>query len=292
MSAPPGYGGGSGGLLFVHAHPDDETLATGATMARYAEARVRVTLVTCTLGELGEVIGPEHLTPDRLGEHRRGELQAALTELGVTDHRLLAAGRWRDSGMVWLRPGIAGLAPDAHPRSFALADVDEAANALVDVVAEVRPRAVVTYDPGGGYGHPDHVQAHRVTTRAVELAAVRGVRVEKVYWVRTPRSWAVADRANALAHHPPSMTARSLDDPMPPVVADDDVVTTVVDGTGQLDRKIAALRAHATQVRVEGGFFALSDGVAQVLRGVEGFQLVSGRAGHPATGGREPDLLD
>ena len=285
--------GGVGGVLAVHAHPDDETLTMGATLAHYAAAGVRVTLVTCTLGQLGEVMVPElaHLTPDQVGEHRRGELAAAMAELGVTDHRLLAGGRWRDSGMVWVRPGIAGVAPDADPRSFALADVDEAAAALVEVIAQVRPRAVVTYDPAGGYGHPDHVQAHRVTMRAVALAVVQGTPVAKVYWVRTPRSWAQRERAALQADHPASMTVRELDDPWPPVVADDEVVTTAVDARAQLGRKVAALRAHATQVRVEGEVLALSDGVAQAVRATEGFELVAGPLGPSGDGGRERDLL-
>lgn len=283
---------GRGGVLLVHAHPDDETLATGVTMARYAAAGVPVTLVTCTLGQCGEVLLPGlDLTPDQLGERRLAELAAAMVALGVTDHRLLAGGRWRDSGMVWLRPGIAGVAPDADPRSFALADVDEAAAALVPVLAELQPRAVVTYDPGGGYGHPDHVQAHRVSMRAVQLAGRGGAGSPKVYWVRTPRSWAARERADLLLRRPTSMTARAVDDPMPPVVADDDEVTTVVAAPEQLVRKAAALRAHATQVRVEGEVFALSDDVAQVLRGREGFQLVAGQTGPVGPDGREHDLL-
>lgn len=279
-------------LLLVHAHPDDESIGTGATMARYAAAGVPVTLVTCTLGQCGEILPPgPDLSPDQLGEHRRGELAAAMVALGVTDHRLLGDGRWRDSGMVWLSPGIAGLGPDVDPRAFALADVDEAAAELVPVLAQLQPRAVVTYDPGGGYGHPDHVQAHRVSMRAVELAVEQGLAAPKVYWVRTPRSWAERERADLLGRRPTSMSARAVDDPMPPVVADDDVVTTVVDAPEQLARKAAALRAHATQVRVEGEVFALSDGVAQVLRGREGFQLVAGQRGPVGPDGREDDLL-
>ena len=286
-------GSGAGGLLLVHAHPDDETLTTGATMAAYAAAGVRVTLVTCTLGQLGEVLVPglAHLDPDEVGEHRRDELAEAMTALGVTDHRLLAGGRWRDSGMVWVRPGIAGVPPDADPRCFALADVDEAAASLVEVIAQVRPRAVVTYDPDGGYGHPDHVQAHRVTMRALQLLAAQGSPVAKVYWVRTPLSWAVRERAVLQVQRPASMSAREPDDPLPPMVADDEVVTTAVDAGAHLHRKLAALRAHATQVRVEGEVFALSDGVAQLVRAAEGFQLVAGTLGPTGDAGREHDLL-
>ena len=155
----------------------------------------------------------------------------------------------------------------------------------------MRPRAVVTYDPAGGYGHPDHVQAHRVTMRAVALAVVQGTPVAKVYWVRTPRSWAQRERAALQADHPASMTVRALDDPWPPVVADDEVVTTAVDARAQLGRKVEALRAHATQVRVEGEVLALSDGVAQAVRATEGFELVAGPLGPSGDGGRERDLL-
>jgi len=268
----------TGGVLLVHAHPDDESITTGATMARAVAAGVPVTLVTCTLGQRGEIMAPQlaHLTPQQLGEHRLGELTAAMGELGVRDHRLLAGGCWHDSGMVWLAPGIAGTAPDAGPSSFALAGVDEAAAALLEVVEGVRPRAVVTYDPGGGYGHPDHVQAHRVTMRAVELAARRGEPPASVHWVRTPRSVAERDRADLLAHRPASMTARRLEDPYPPMVVDDDLVTTRVDARAHLAAKAAALRAHATQVRVEGDAYALSDGTASRLSGVECYQQVRG----------------
>ncbi len=293
-----------GGLLLVHAHPDDETLTTGVTMAAAAAGGAPVTLVTCTLGQLGEVIGADTVPrpagpPDRaarlreqdaLGERRRAELAAAMAALRVTDHRLLAGGRWRDSGMVWVRPGIAGVAPDADPRSFALADVDEAATALALVLAQVRPRAVVTYDPQGGYGHPDHVQAHRVTTRAVQLVAHEGA-APKVYWVRTPRSWVLAERHELAARRPASMSVRGLDDPMPPVVVADERVSAVVRAPGLLGRKAAALRAHASQVVVDGDVFALSDGVAQRLRAAEGFELVAGDPGPRGADGREHDLL-
>src|SRR6201993_4103660 len=152
-------------LLLVHAHPDDESIGTGATMARYAAEGAQVTLVTCTLGELGEIIPPSlsYLAEgdgSRLGEYRIGELNAACAELGVTDHRFLGgAGRWRDSGMM-------GTEGNDDPRCFWRADVDQAARALLDVIAEVRPQVVATYDEHGACGHPDHIQAHRVAWRA------------------------------------------------------------------------------------------------------------------------------
>src|ERR1700678_133235 len=156
-------------LLLVHAHPDDESIGTGATMAKYAAEGAQVTLVTCTLGELGEIIPPAlaHLAADRedrLGEYRIGELDAACATLGVTDHRFLGGpGRWRDSGMM-------GTEGNDDPRCFWQADVDEVARALLDVIDEVRPQVLLTYDAEGAYGHPDHLQAHRVGWRACELA--------------------------------------------------------------------------------------------------------------------------
>jgi N-acetyl-1-D-myo-inositol-2-amino-2-deoxy-alpha-D-glucopyranoside deacetylase len=158
-----------GGLLLVHAHPDDESIETGATMARYAAAGVPVTLVTCTLGELGEIIPADlaYLGAGRgelLGKYRMGELDAACAALGVPDHRFLGGpGRWRDSGMI-------GLPSNDDPGSFWQADLDEAALDLVAIIREVRPRVMVSYDDRGFYGHPDHVQAHRVAWRAFQLA--------------------------------------------------------------------------------------------------------------------------
>src|ERR1700749_2593081 len=152
-------------LLLVHAHPDDESIGTGATMAKYAAEGARVTLITCPLGELGEIIPPDlsHLLPDELGQHRIGEVDRACAALGVEDHRFLGGeGHYRDSGMT-------GLPDNDDPRCFWQASVEEAATALAAVIEEVQPDVIVTYDANGFYGHPDHVQAHRVTVRAREL---------------------------------------------------------------------------------------------------------------------------
>src|ERR1700690_338965 len=160
-------------LLLVHAHPDDESIGNGATMARYAAEGAQVTLVTCTLGELGEIIPADlaHLAADRedrLGEYRIGELAAACAALGVTDHTFLGgAGRWRDSGMM-------GTPGSAAPGCFWQADAEVAAAVLAAVIRDVRPQVMVSYDANGGYGHPDHIQAHRVTSRAFRLAAQPG----------------------------------------------------------------------------------------------------------------------
>ncbi|AKN69179.1 1D-myo-inositol 2-acetamido-2-deoxy-alpha-D-glucopyranoside deacetylase [Streptomyces sp. PBH53] len=259
-------------LLLVHAHPDDESINNGATMARYAAEGAHVTLVTCTLGERGEVIPPElrHLTGPALGAHRRGELAAAAAALGVTDVRLLGgAGRYGDSGMT-------GLPDNDDPGCFWQADVDEAAGLLADVILEVRPQVLVTYDDNGGYGHPDHVQAHRVAMRAVDLAAERGHRIAKVYWNRVPRSVAEAAFARLQDELPALPFDKSADvDDVPGVVADERI-TTAVDGTAHAAAKAAAMRAHATQIEVAEPYFALSNALAQPLFTTEYYELVRG----------------
>ncbi|MEU3521771.1 N-acetyl-1-D-myo-inositol-2-amino-2-deoxy-alpha-D-glucopyranoside deacetylase [Streptomyces sp. NPDC006654] len=262
-------------LLLVHAHPDDESINNGATMARYADQGVHVTLVTCTLGEGGEVIPPElrHLTGPALGRHRLGELTAAMRELGVDDFRLLGGvGRYHDSGMM-------GLPDNDAPGCFWQADVDEAAAHLAEVILEVRPQVVVTYDDHGGYGHPDHIQAHRVTMRAVELAAEAGHRIPKVYWNRVPRT--VAEAAFTRLHE--DLPALPFDKPAAvgdvPGVVDDHRVTTAIDGTAYATAKTAAMAAHATQIEVAPGavpYFALSNELAQPVFTTEYYELVAG----------------
>ncbi|CAK7281233.1 N-acetyl-1-D-myo-inositol-2-amino-2-deoxy-alpha-D-glucopyranoside deacetylase [Streptomyces misionensis] len=261
-------------LLLVHAHPDDESINNGATMAKYVAEGAHVTLVTCTLGERGECIPPglRHLTGPALGAHRRGELAAALAALGVTDARLLGgAGRYGDSGMM-------GTADNEDPGCFWRADVDEAAGHLVEVILQTRPQVLVTYDDNGGYGHPDHIQAHRVAMRAVDLAAERGHRVDKVYWNRTPRSVAEAAFARLQDELPtlPFTKSATLDDV--PGVVDDERITTAVDGTAHAAAKAAAMRAHATQIEVAGSCFALSNELAQPLFTTEYYELVRGTA--------------
>ncbi len=183
-------------LLLVHAHPDDESIGQGATMARYVAEGAGVTLVTCTAGEMGEILVPElvHLAADqedKLGEHRRGEIADAMKVLGVTDHRWLGGFQtYRDSGMKWHEDGYAIAADDIHDNAFWHADLTEAADHLVRVIREVQPQVLVTYDQFGGYGHPDHIQAHRVAMYAAQLAAVPSYardlgepwEIAKIYW--------------------------------------------------------------------------------------------------------------
>lgn len=286
-------------LLLVHAHPDDETLWTGGTIARYARAGVHVTVVTCTLGEEGEVIPGELRglaagSADQLGGYRVGELRAACAALGVADQRFLGGiGRWRDSGMV-------GTAANEHPRAFVNGPLEEQVDALAQIVAELRPQVVVTYDRNGGYGHPDHIRAHEVTMATVGgssgFSGFSGD-LDAVYWVAIPCS-AVRDGLAELARLDGLPFRLPADGELPCVP--DEVVTTTVDIGAQLPAKMAAMRAHATQVRLWEGpsegqrAYALSNGLAQPVLTAERFTLVGGRAeaakvGTDLFGGSGPD---
>ena len=275
-------------LLFVHAHPDDETLTTGATIAHYAARGADVRVVTCTLGEEGEVIGERYaqLTVDRadqLGGYRINELAAALAALGVgAPHFLGGAGHWRDSGM-------AGTPPRPQQR-WVDADVAEAVGELVSVIAEFRPHVVVTYDPDGGYGHPDHIQTHRVTTQAVAAAPEHGWTVPKFYWTVMATS-AIASGLSRVSDVPADWIRAVAEDV--PFGYADDRIGAVVDGTDALPAKVAAMRAHATQVSVaaDGQAFALSNNIALPVLGEEHYVLVAGSAGARDSRGWETDLL-
>ena len=281
-------------LLLVHAHPDDETIGSGATMAKYAAEGAQVTLVTCTAGEEGEILIEDMAhhaahAEDTLGHHREQELAAAMRALGVTDHRFLGGhGRFRDSGMV-------GTPPNERPDCFWRADLLTAATYLVEVIREVRPQVLVTYDDFGGYGHPDHIQAHRVATYALALAAAPSFRpdlgaawdVAKVYWTAFPRSVMRAGiEALKAAGETTGFAAMDPDDL--PMGCPDAWVTTEIHGTEYLARKMDALRAHATQIDVQGGFFALSNNLGSEAMATEYFRLVKGVA---AGEGRETDLF-
>lgn len=272
MTAAPVPGRPGIRLLAVHAHPDDETLATGVALAQHRLLGDEVHVVTCTLGEEGEVIpsGLSHLegTQD-LARHRHEELAAAMAELGV--HQSYLGGerpRWRDSGM-------AGSPASGHPRAFAGADVAEAALVLARQVRAIGPDVVLTYDPEGGYRHPDHIQTHRVT-----VAAVRSLPPQqrpRLFTVLTPRSWAEQDRQWLAGHVPPGSGASvpDGDDPFPPSVVPDDQVTHHLHAPAPeaLALRDRALRHHRTQVTVHDGWFALSNAIAARLPSREGYAL-------------------
>jgi N-acetyl-1-D-myo-inositol-2-amino-2-deoxy-alpha-D-glucopyranoside deacetylase len=284
-------------LLFVHAHPDDESLSTGATIAHYAARGADVRVVTCTLGEEGEVIGERWAAlavdqADQLGGYRVSELTGALRALGAGEPTYLGgAGRWRDSGMQ-------GTARRRRQR-FIDADEHEAVGTLVAIIREQRPHVVVTYDPRGGYGHPDHVHAHTVTTAAVNAAGTANSypgtpwTVPKFYWtVLAERAMAEGWRALRRDDLRPEWTIPSPED-FDFGYADDDIDAVIEAGPEAHAAKTAALLAHATQVTVgpTGLACALSNNMALPIRAHEHYVLAAGIAGSRDRRGWETDLL-
>ncbi len=293
-------------LLLVHAHPDDETIGQGATMASYAARGTQVTLVTCTLGEEGEVLVPdlEHLAADKsdaLGEHRITELANAMKELGVTDHRFLGgAGHYRDSGMMWDEQRRAVARTDTREGTFWKADLLEASDLLVDIIREVRPQVLVTYDQYGNYGHPDHIQAHRVAHYATALAAVRSYRPElgepwdvaKIYWgAMSMNRMREGLRALRAAGDTTTFEGMDPDGEMPPFMVPDDQLSAIVEANDYADAKIRAMKAHATQITVDGPFFALSNNLGNQVWGTEFYRLAKGVQGPTNEDGLETDLF-
>jgi N-acetyl-1-D-myo-inositol-2-amino-2-deoxy-alpha-D-glucopyranoside deacetylase len=288
-------------LLLVHAHPDDETINNGATMAAYAATGAAVTLVTCTRGEEGEVLVPSlaHLAAaneNALGPYRETELDAAMKELGVNDHLFLGAPdrQYRDSGMM-------GTPPNENPDCFWRAELDEAAGRLATIIRDRKPQVLVTYDDFGGYGHPDHIKAHQISMRATELAADSHYgsgdawEVSKIYWSAIPRSALHGSLTSSnifikllirLFNYVPSQWMAL------PFVKADGVVTTKFDGEKFLPQKIAALNAHKTQLIIQGNLFKFSKRLATKVTGTEYYIRVKGEAAAPYDkNGRELDLF-
>ena len=269
-------------ILLVHAHPDDETINNGATMALYASLGADVTLVTCTRGEEGEVLVPglSHLASsdqDLLGAHREIELANAMKALGITDYRFL--GHYRDSGMM-------GTDQNNRPDVFWQADLDSAARELVNIIEEVKPHVLITYDEIGGYGHPDHIQAHRVAMRASELATWQ---IQKIYWNTMPKSVIAESIAKMKEIGSDFFGAETADDL--PFAKDDSLVTTLIDGNKFVQAKMDAMKAHETQIALDGPFFALSNNLGLQVWGHEYYTLVKGNKSAPFdSAGRESDL--
>ena len=277
-------------MLLVHAHPDDETINNGATMAYYIDRGVHVTLVTCTRGEEGEVLVPDlaHLASsheDRLGEHREMELANAMAILGVKDQRFLGAPtrKWRDSGMM-------GSEPNSRKDVFWNADLEEAAASLVPVIEEIRPHVLITYDEIGGYGHPDHIQAHRVAMRAAEITRSNNWSIPKIYWNTIPKSVIEAGIEAMKGTGNQFFGVEKAEDF--PFAQPDHLVTTVVNADEYAAKKMDAMRAHPTQISVDGPFFALSDNLGFKVWGKEFYRLAYGdTAGERDENGREIDLF-
>lgn len=246
-------------VLAVHAHPDDESISTGGALAHLARRGADVRVVTCTLGEEGEVIGEpyQHLVAneaDQLGGFRIHELTDALGHLGVRGDFLGGAGRYRDSGM-------AGSPASENPRAF-VNNTDRAVADLTAVLLSERPHLVITYDPNGGYGHPDHIQAHRITHAAVEQAGPLGWNVPRVLWAARLRSELEAAFTEDI---PESWT-------LPAQGELDAVDAAGVDTWVELDdviyaAKVAAMKAHATQVWIADGSVSRTNPHAAHARG-------------------------
>jgi LmbE family N-acetylglucosaminyl deacetylase len=234
-------------MLVVLAHPDDETFGCGGTLAKYAHEGARVTLVCATRGEVGEISDPSLAAQDNLGEVREQELRNAANALGIQDVVLLG---YRDSGMV-------GTADNEHPNAFAGASFDEVVSKVVRIVREFRPQVILTFDENGGYGHPDHIMAHRAATEAYSAAAdplrypeqlVEGLNAhatERLYNIGFTRSMVEEFRAairESSGEDPEGFDAEKFGIP-------DDQVTTVLDVSAYGDNKLRAALSHKTQIR-------------------------------------------
>ena len=259
-------------------------------MAKYAADGIDVTLVTCTRGEEGEVLVDSLLNlasskDDKLGEHREFELKDAMHELGIKDFRFLGSPskKWRDSGMM-------GMPQNDRKDVFWQADLDEAANELVKIILEIKPQVLITYDEFGGYGHPDHIKAHQVAMRAAEIATQQGWQVSKIYWNTMPRS-VIQDGIEKMKEVGSSFFgAESVDDL--PFAKPDELVTSVIRATEYVPQKLAAMKAHETQISVDGPFFALSNNLGLSIWGDEYYTLVRGEKSEPFdSDGRELDLF-
>ncbi len=246
-------------LLVVVAHPDDETIGTGGTLARYAHAGVRTVVVTCTSGEVGRTDEDTPTAGDLLGGTRQRELREALDILGV--HRSVQLG-YRDSGLL-------GWPENEDPCCFLQADLDAAAARLVRVIRAERPEVILTHDAGGGYGHPDHQKAHQATVEAFRAAGEPGRfpdagepwQPHALYVVVFPRRvverFVLATRAAGLSVPPSAIAGSALGTRDPAFGVADDGVSAAVDVSDYVETKLAALRAHRTQAVGVPFFLAL-----------------------------------
>ncbi len=277
-------------LLLVHAHPDDETINNGATMAKYAAEGVQVTLVTCTRGEEGEVL-VESLAnlassrDDKLGEHREIELKNAMVHLGINDFRFLGSPnkKWRDSGMI-------GTTQNERKDVFWQADLTEAAQELVKIILEIKPQVLITYDEFGGYGHPDHIKANQVAMLAAELASNQGWKISKIYWNTMPKSVIQMGIDKMKEVGSSFFGADSVENL--PFAKPDELVTSVIKAPDYVEQKLEAMKAHETQISIDGPFFALSNNLGLSVWADEYYTLVKGEKSKPFDeSGREIDLF-
>lgn len=276
-------------VMMIHAHPDDECLTTGGSLARYSAEGIRTVLVIATGGEEGEIVVPEMDTPEnhaRLREIRDVELAGSVTTLAVND--LVRLG-YRDSGMD-------GTPANSHPESFHQADKEEAIGRIVALVRRYQPQVLVTYDERGGYGHPDHIACHLATVAAFDAAgdATRFPEAgppftpQKLYYTAFPRQ--ALHKAWELMRDQGLPTP--LDDPAfdaSRFTVDDDRVTTTLPVHAQLDQKRRAIEYHVTQIRKDSPFLSMPDEIADDLFGLEYYIRAASRV--PLPEGPETDLF-
>jgi N-acetyl-1-D-myo-inositol-2-amino-2-deoxy-alpha-D-glucopyranoside deacetylase len=291
--------------MVVHAHPDDETINNGVTMAKYAAEGAEVCLVTCTLGEEGEVLVDDlsHLAADRqddLGQHRLGELKQAMDILGVTDFvRLGGDGRFRDSGMAWDSRGFATARDELRHDTFWAADLLDASNELVPLIRQRRPHVLITQNEIGGYGHPDHIQSHRVTMYGYLLAGVASYRrdlgepwnVPRVLWTTFSRG-KTAETIRLLREAGDTETMQGFDSggPLESLTTPDEDIAAAIDGGPYVGRKLDAMRAHATQITPDGPFFAHQALLGDSRWSIEYYLLAAGQP-FPQADGWADDLF-
>jgi N-acetyl-1-D-myo-inositol-2-amino-2-deoxy-alpha-D-glucopyranoside deacetylase len=291
--------------MLVHAHPDDETIGNGVTMARYAAEGAAVTLVTCTLGEEGEVLVPElvHLGAehdDDLGPTRLVELTRAMDALGVTDFvRLGGDFAFRDSGMAYDDQRRAVARDVVRDGTFWTADLLRAADVLVPLIRDRRPHVLVTYNEVGGYGHPDHVQAHRVAMYAWLLAGTPSYRpdlgepwsVPRVLWNTMSRA-RLREGIEALraAGDTETFADWDLESDTMPMVSEDAEIAAEIRSAEHVPAKLAAMRAHATQITEDGPFFAGTEVLGHEMWAREYYRFVAG-VPFPDTGAWADDLF-
>ena len=249
-------------LLFSFAHPDDEGFGSGGTLAMLVARGAQVTLVCGTNGDVGEISDPALATSETLPQVRQQELKDAMSVTGVTDIRFL---NYRDSGM-------AGTEDNDHPNSLHQADPEAVVVSLVEIMKETRPDIVVSHDPSGGYGHPDHQAMCRHTTEAYKLAmAKREGDPAFLYYVCFPRSnfqrmWRKMVEMNIS----PPFASRDVDK----VGTPDEEVTTVLDINSYVDTKIDSLNCHRTQINPDGPFAQLPQDMMREIMGTEYYMLV------------------
>jgi LmbE family N-acetylglucosaminyl deacetylase len=242
-------------MVSFHAHPDDECIACGGVMRKAAEAGHRVVLVVATRGEQGEVAEGFLADGEELWERRVAETQASAEILGVQRVEFLG---YTDSGMM-------GTPTNTAPGSFWTADVDEAAKKLATILDSERADVLTCYDDNGGYGHPDHIQVHRVGMHAAELAGTQRVFQSTINRDQVKRGRQIlAALATEAEIETPDIDEETFGTP-------ESKLTAAVDVTAYLDYKRRAMRAHASQISEQSFFLAMPDDAFRYAFGTEWF---------------------